>query len=267
MEKNINKMTKGSEKDIPIINFPYAEWLPDSVKNAIENHLFFLKGQGDIRVFNAMSGLLNKKIENLSRFEKIFNNRENMEQIWIKLDKISSKKTYDFVLRLFAFFDNFRMIDDGSRLRREVEIFETKINYMNQLEELLTYNSLDFFSLESSKEAEEILKNIKMFKEKSLPMFNEKLKHLEEMNKLNYSRENKHKNAEAVYFAREISKYFRNNFKKPFNEITVIMVNLIFNTDYEEANISIFYNAVKRQENEPYLKKVRNGEIDKFYKF
>lgn len=265
-ENKLEETVKNLENSIPNIKLAYAEWLPESVKKAIKDHLFFISGNGDIRIFNAMSGIFNKKIKELPKFEKIFNNKENNELIWLKLDKISPEKTHKFVSRLFFFSDNFARIDDGSKVQKEVKSFENIINNMDTLTNLLNENKINFFALSCRDETDKILENIQQFKKKSLPFFDEKLHHLKEMNKLNYSRETKHENAEAIYFAREISDYFRNNFEQPLNEITVIITNLLFNTDYEETNISIFYNAVKKRNNKPYIQKIKKGETDHFYK-
>lgn len=249
---NLDKIIEELEKGLPEINFAYANSLPDSVKKAVEEHLYYLKEERKWKYFELKNGILKRQIEQLYYFRKIFiDSSDNIEMmnIWQKLDSISSKHTHNFVLRLFylpeAFFKHLNTDTDN---QKEIKDFKKIIKQITDLEDILGKSKHNFYLITNGKEIKNVLKSINVLKRETISLCESHTEILKKHKEREYSREKQSENAEAIFFARIISKIFRTTFKKPLNKIVASIVNNIFDTEYQANNITKFYSTVLDKE-------------------
>lgn len=232
-----------SKIEVEKLDFPeyiLPNWLPMSVKSAVEYYIDTIKITNNEQLrktFDSYKLLLGYFKLVLPIFID-----PCLKEMWLKLDKISSKKTEKFVQVIFLIQNNFESaIIMYYKHIAEKKCFEKILQKTEELQELFEEYRNYYGHMYTTQL--DILENaIDRFQKKSKPKLQNFEEHTKNISYLNsdyhpVTREFKSESALPVFFAKKISLFFKQEFNKPYNRYVAEIVSLLFDKHYSENDI------------------------------
>ncbi|MCM1264648.1 MAG: hypothetical protein NC200_00485 [Candidatus Gastranaerophilales bacterium] len=201
--------------------YKFPSWFPENLQNKVLEQETFIKSlnKEKLRKFTDVYAMM---VEYFNLVLPIFTDVQTKD-MWIKLNKISSAKTENFINYIFFIANDF----DGAislyqKHLNEKECFIKILQKISELEELLEEYECHFYGHMLSEEFEPLKEKLQQFKEQSIPLLED---FQNETNNISYmnsnwrpiTREYKSENALPIFFARKLSLYFKKEFNKPYN--------------------------------------------------
>lgn len=228
-------------EEIPFPEYQLSSWFPENLQNKIKEQEELIKSlnKEELRKFFDVYAMM---VEYFNLVIPIFIDA-GMKEIWLKLNKISNSKTEKFISYIFHIANDFEgAISLYNKHLNEKECFNNILQKINELEELLEEYECHFYGHMLTEEFEPLKEKLQIFKEKGIPLF----ENFKEMtNNISYissdwrpiTREYKSETALPIFFARKISLFFKQEFKKPYNRYVAEIVSLLFDKHYSENDI------------------------------
>ena len=232
----------------PTIDYP--NWLPKEVRKAVE---IYIKQRVEYanRYHNLFPTYWEKERANINKISNAFTN-SSASTTWSKLLKKSPDKTIKFVTALFHInhereFESITVDNFAKEKESYVDVYKKCKEFIYALhkhnEEYDGGLLGDYY-----KDIMPLLDNFLTMSHQHFCDFNEYVEHSskKENSLIAESRKKHSKKADAIYFIRRISAFFRTEFGKPMNAEIAELIQAIFDIqEYDEDNIKKLTKDVK----------------------
>jgi hypothetical protein len=246
---NYGDLAKYIMEEFSAIEINYAENLPENIKTILEKRRLWLNNPSDDTFYDAN----NRTVDAIKKFKRqreyfdlckpLFVEKMIVEQIWIKLNKISIQKTTQFVNDLFILLEmcylkskehplvNDKELQNYEKIENKLKLLEKVLNEAEENESLLFYSY--------HKDYKKLLNSINEFRQvlsKPLMLLTY------DSNTLINDKGSKNKNGKAIFFAQKVRILLKKYYNKKLNKINSLVVDSIFNVYYSENEITKFCN-------------------------